>query len=176
MTNFQFTFGVPLNVLTNWTVTSQSAQLASATLLTLDSAIQLNLQTLPGQVLQGTQAVARLDFIATTNPPSQFLHLQLTNLTGLKPGGIIYSNSVKGGGRVAVVQDKPLIETTLTPDQSRRVWVYTQPGLNCELFSTTNLIPPIYWTPTVTFIQTNIATPIDVPDTNNMIYYRVRQQ
>ncbi len=175
VSNVQFRVAVPFGVLTNWTLVSESAQLATATLQTDASAVTVNLETLPGQLIQGTQQVSRLEFTATTNSLSQFLPLQVADLGGTKPGGLSYSNNVAGGGRVVVVQEHPLLEGLLLSNQTRQLVIYGRPGTNYQLHVATNVIAPINWQPVTSFNQTNVLVPWPVGANNGMFFYRLEQ-
>jgi hypothetical protein len=175
VSNVQFRVTVPFTVLTNWTLVSESAQLATATLQPEASAFTVHLQTLPGQLLQGTQQVSRLEFTATTNSLSQFLPLPIEALTGFKPGNLTYSNTVAGEGRVVVVQEHPLLEGLVLPNQTRQLVVYGRPGTNYQLHVATNFIPPINWQPVTSFIQTNTLVPWPLGQSNGMFFYRLEQ-
>ena len=99
----------------------------------------------------------------------------VTNLGGIKPGGIIYSNNVNGGGRVVVIQEVPLLEGLILTNRSRQLSIYGRPGTNYQLQSANNVIPPINWLPVTTLTQTNVLVPINLPNTNTMIFYRLKQ-
>ncbi len=176
VSNVQFRVAVPFGVLTNWTLVSESAQLATATLLTEASAFTINLETVPGQLIQGTQQVSRLEFTATTNSLSQFLPLQVADLAGLKPGGITYSNNVAGGGRVVVVQEYPLLEGFVLANQTRQLVIYGRPGTNYQLHVATNVIPPINWQPVTSFNQTNVLVRWPLGQDSGMFFYRLEQE
>ncbi|MGC3958044.1 MAG: Ig-like domain-containing protein [Verrucomicrobiota bacterium] len=175
VSNVQFRVAVPFGVLTNWTLVSESAQLATATLQTEAAAFTVNLETLPGQLIQGTQLVSRLEFTATTNSLSQFLPLHVADLDGIKPGGITYSNNVAGSGRVVVVQEHPLLESLVLSNQTRQLLFYGRPGTNYQLHIATNVIPPIHWQPVTSFNQTNVLVPWPLGANNGMFFYRLEQ-
>ena len=175
VSNVQFNLNVPSSVLTNWILIPESAQLASSTLQTQGSAIVVHLQTLPGQIIQGTQQVSHLEFKATTNQQSQFITLAASNIGGIKPGGIIYSNNVNGGGRVVVVQELPLLEGLILTNHSRQLSIYGRPGTNYELQTANAMTQPVTWSPVTSLTQTNVLSPITVSVTNSLIFYRLKQ-
>ncbi|MCO5053866.1 MAG: Ig-like domain-containing protein [Verrucomicrobiae bacterium] len=175
VTNLSFALPVPMDVLTNWTLTPIGSHLDTAELQLDPSQLRIHLQAPPGQTIQGTQQVAQLQFTAAPDGWSQFVRLVVTNLAGYKPGDHLYTNHVNGVGRAVVVQRHPLLEGWVTPDQTRQLAVYGRPGTNYQLQVTDSLMPPVIWEALLGFQQTNVLVPLSLPATNTPIFYQLKE-
>jgi RHS repeat-associated protein len=176
VTDLVFTVQVPENLLTNWTLTTTSPQIASATLQDFTTNILISLSTTPGQSLQGTQQISWLNFQAVTNQPSGFISLPVTGITGIKPNAALYSYYVSHPGSVVVVQDQPLLQPTISSNLMRNLILYGKLGANYELQFTTNLGPLSDWQPLLDYTQTNGVINLGLDSTNPVIFYRLLQQ
>ncbi len=175
VTNLSFAVPVPLEVLTNWTLTPIGPHLGMAELQLDPSQLRIHLQAPPGQTIQGTQQVAELQFTAMADGWSQFVSLAVTNLAGFKPGDFLYTNNVNGVGRAVVVQRHPLLEGWVTAEQGRQLAVYGRPGANYQLQATHSLMPPVIWEALLGFQQTNVLVPLSLPATNTPIFYQLEE-
>jgi hypothetical protein len=176
VTDLVFTVQVPENLLTNWTLTTTSPQIASATLQDFTTNILISLSTTPGQSLQGTQQISWLNFQAVTNQPSGFISLPVTGITGIKPNAALYSYYVSHPGSVVVVQDQPLLQPTISSNLMRNLILYGKLGANYELQFTTNLGPLSDWQPLLDYTQTNGVINLGLDSSNPVIFYRLLQQ
>jgi hypothetical protein len=176
VTDLVFTVQVPENLLTNWTVTATSPQIASATLQDFTTNILISLSTTPGQSLQGTQQIALLNFRAATNQPSSFISLPVIGITGIKPNTAPYSYYASHPGSVVVVQDQPLLQPTISSNLMRNLILYGKLGTNYQLQFTTNLGLPSDWQPLLDYTQTNGVINLGLDSTNPVIFYRLLQQ
>jgi hypothetical protein len=176
VTNVLFAVQVPENLLTNWTVTATSPQIASATLQDFTTNILISLSTTPGQSLQGTQQITLLNFRAATNQPSSFINLPIMSITGIKPDASPYSYYASHPGSVVVVQDQPLLQPTISSNLARNLTLYGKLGINYELQFTTNLSPPSDWQPLLDYTQTNGVINLGLDSSNPVIFYRLLQQ
>jgi hypothetical protein len=53
--------------------------------------------------------------------------------------------------------------------------LFGNPGANYQVQFTTNLTPPIVWSPLVNHQQTNLVESVDVDATQPGIFYRLQQ-
>jgi hypothetical protein len=176
VTNLLFTVQVPEDLLTNWTLTATSPQIASATLQDFTTNILISLSTTPGQSLQGTQLISQLNFQAGTNGPSSFINLPIMSITGIKPDGSPYSYYTSQAGLVVVVQDQPLLQATVSSNLLRNLILYGKLGTNYQLQFTANLAFPSIWEPLLDYTQTNGVIKLGLDSTNPVIFYRLLQQ
>ena len=176
VTNLLFTVQVPEDRLTNWTVTATSPQIASCvTLQDFMTNILISLRTTPGQSLQGTQQISKLNFQAVTNRSSGVIHLPVTGIAGIKPDASPYSYYTSQGGSVLVVEDQPLLQASVSSNQVRTLGLYGIFGTNYELQFTTNLASPFFWEKWLDYTQTNGVIKVELDSTNPVIFFRLMQ-
>jgi hypothetical protein len=176
VTDLVFTVQVPENLLTNWTLTTTSPQIASATLQDFTTNILITLSTTSGQSLQGPQQISWLTFQAVTNSPSCFISLPVIGITGIKPNAVPYSYYASQPGSVALVEDQPLLQTTISSNLMRNLILYGKLGTNYQLQFTTNLGLPSDWQPLLDYTQTNGVINLGLDSSNPVIFYRLLQQ
>ncbi|MBI4325334.1 MAG: hypothetical protein HY674_08735, partial [Chloroflexi bacterium] len=97
-----------------------------------------------GQVLQGTNQLGRLAFLAVADQSSAFVALRVGVL---EAGTATYelTNTVGKAGRVVVVGAEPLLEAELMGDGSRRLILYGQVGVNYQIQRSADLSQRRNW-------------------------------
>jgi subtilisin-like proprotein convertase family protein len=172
VTNLMFTIQWPASRFTNSALAMTAPMIGSAFLQDRVTNLLIAIQMTPGQVLQTTQQIAQLSFLAVTNQTSAFVHLPVASVSAIKPDGAAYTNYITHPGTVAVVTDKPLLAADLSTNSSRSLTAYGNLGINYQLQYTTNLSVP-GWYPLLNYTQTNGAITISVDSTNPIIFYRL---
>src|SRR5207247_2540967 len=112
-------------------------------------------QAAPGHVLQGTQQIAELSFLAISNQHSAFLPLPISGASAVKPDGSIYTNYITPVATVAVIQIKPLALPWLSIDSGRNLTVFGLLGATYQLQYSTNLALQNGWALWSSYVQTN---------------------
>jgi hypothetical protein len=141
------------------------------------SSTQLKLTTLPGQVLQGTQQVARLSFIAVTNQISAFVPLtvaqvsMVTEPAGLEPALLANNN------RVVIVAAQPLIEAIRNRSGVRQLILYGRTGATYTLQSKFAFGPgSANWVNRSVITMTNTSQTISASSQSQpLMYFRLMQ-
>ena len=151
--------------------------LATVTLQSLDSnTAAITLSAIAGNTLQGTQTLARLNFLAATGQVSSFapLHLQSVTFTRAEagPAPTILANH----GRAAIIGTQPLMDARLT-NGVRELVVYGKAGVTYQVQYATNLLNAT-WTLRSQVTFTNLSRsflPGNTPPTNRPGFFRARQ-
>jgi hypothetical protein len=175
VTNLDFVITWPNSYLANAALSGISPAVGSATLQDNGTNLAISFQAAPGQVLQGTQQIAQLSFIAITNANSAFVSLPFANVSATKPDGSSYTNYITSTARIAVIEGQPLLWASLTADSARELTVYGRLGVSYELQHSTNLSLPNAWDLAWSYVQTNGAMTINVNSSNPNIFYRIFQ-
>ena len=176
VTNLVFAVQVPETVLSNWSLTATSPQVASADLQDLGTNIVISLSTSPSQPLQGTQQVAQLNFSAAASGVSSFVTLPIVNVAGFKPNAAAYGNVLTHAGSVAVVHEQPLLQASFSSTNARNLLLFGNLGANYQLQFTTNLLAPADWQTLLDYTQTNGVMDLSIPATNPTIFLRLHQK
>jgi len=173
VTNLSFSITWPNQRFTNTSLLATAPGIGSDSLVEQGSNLFIVLQTVPGQALQTQQQILKLSFLALSNQSSAFVDLPFGNISAIKPGDVIYSNYVTHPGRVAVVQDKPLLVANLGSNQSRSLSLFGRLNTGYQLQFATN--PFAAWYPALNYSQTNGIITIPVDSSHPTIFYRVFQ-
>lgn len=136
--------------------------------------LQVSLSSQATRVMSGSNIVAQLTFQALTGQPSAFLDLAATSFGGTKPTGVTYAYSVAQKVRIAVVNDRPLLQWMGT-DATGPMNIYGRVGTNYVLQATTNLLSEASWSTALNYTQTNVVQ-VFAPDANRpLLLYRLKQ-
>lgn len=175
VTNLLFTVQTPVNAFTSWALANLLPQVASATVQDFKTNILIALYTQPGQLLQGTQQIAQLSFLANGSPASSFITLPIVQIMGNKPGSMAYSNYITQAGSVTVVNREPLLHASFT-NQQQVLTLFGLTGTNYELQFTTNLVAPENWQSLFNYTQPTIMFNTNLNSSNPIIFYRLLEQ
>ena len=175
ITSAVFTVGWPGNNFTNPSLTALSPKIASSSLQNQGTNLLISLQTSPNQGLQGSNLVAQVSFQIASNQPSAFVRLPVAIVTANKPNGTAYANYFPQQGRVAVVNDRPLMQASPTGSSNLSLTLFGKVGATYQLFYTSNLTSTATWYPSVVYSQTNVAQPLSVGSSGGFVTYRLRQ-
>jgi hypothetical protein len=173
VTNLTMNIIWPASHLSNAALVATGPAMVTCSLQDQVTNLVFSMQTIAGQVLQGTQQLAQLSFLAISNQNPVTLQLPVNTLAADKPDGSLYTNCIAPAATVAVTGGEPFLWASLAPDSSRSLTLYGLVGLSYQLQSATNLGAPTLWTPEWTYVQTNSAITIGVGSTNRVIFYRL---
>jgi len=175
VTNLSFTLDFPTSAFSTPSLTLASPSTTAGSVQLNGTNLLVQIRTLSGQVLTGSNLVAQINYQASSSQPSAFINLGVRNVAGKKPSGAGYVDNYSQLARIAVVNDKALLESTLS-NSTRVLRLYGKVGFNYQLQSSTNLLSPTSWIPVVTYPQTNVSQSLNVGSSNPLIFYRLNQQ
>ena len=141
--------------------------------------IALTFTIMPGQVLQGTQQLARLHFTANTGQNSGFAFLQLDSMTAAVTATEVEPTLLVNDGRAVVVGTRPLLEARIRPGNLREVTLYGKRNTTYVIEFSTNLVNGGVWRPRGTVFgssMTNLTQSLLLNLPAPPVFYRARQQ
>jgi hypothetical protein len=171
-----FSLELPSDRLSNLALEAVAPEVGSATLQAESPTRSiLTFTPLPGQLLQGTQQLARLHFDTIPGLSSRFVPLRPLDYAAIKPDTSVVSSFVAQNGRVTLVGAEPLLLAELGPENTRLLTLYGNPGSNYHLQVTESIVPP-NWTTTATLPLTTLFETFELPDAANpALFYRVQE-
>lgn len=158
VTNFSFTMDLATNRFSNMTLQPLSPSLGSATLqVTASNRIQVNMSAVSGQTFQGDQQIAQFNFVTASNQPSAFIQLSPRSVQARNVDSSVTSNILLQDGRMVVIGNEPLLETSLGANRSRNLTLYGKPGASYQIQYCTNIVNPPAWTYLMRVPMTNLS-------------------
>jgi hypothetical protein len=173
VTNLTFNIAWPADHLSNAALVATGPAMATCSLQDQGTNLVFSMQTVAGQVLQGTQQLAQLSFMAISNHNPALLPLPIQHTSALKPNGSSYTNCVAPTATIAVIGGEPFLFASTAPDSSRSLTLYGLLGVNYQLQYATNLGAPTIWTPVWNYAQTNNPITIGVDSVHPVMFYRL---
>ena len=107
----------------------------------------INLMACTNQLMYGTQQVAWLWVTAAPNQRSAFVDVAISDFIGTQPGGVRLTNATTQVDRVVIIGREPLLEASLSTNQSRVLTLYGNRGTNYQVLYTTTLATNTIWHP-----------------------------
>jgi hypothetical protein len=173
------TCAVALNAaLINVSVENLIPAVASAVFdLTNPDLVALTFDALPGQMLAGTQRLARLHFSTPAGQPSAFVPLHISYLFGERAAGGLAPSVILHDGRVVLIGDQPLLEARSSAGGLRVIALYGHPGKTYSV--ETSAVPenPNSWQPWRSVQLPDFLHSIDATEGTNAAsaFYRARE-
>ena len=177
LTNLEFTVEFLPDRLTNVSLAAVSPVLASVTTrqLTSTNAV-LKFRTASGRVLQGTQELAQLVFLASPDQHSAFVPLRPVGIVALSSANLRVTNSIIRDGRVVVLAEESLLEAILSADGRRQLALYGKPGHVYDLESTADLVSREPWRQRWRSPMLRVLRVFEVPEDEELsAFYRARE-
>jgi hypothetical protein len=176
LASLSFNVLLPLDRLTSLTMDNLIPATASAALnFSLTDAVTVNFAALTGQTLNGTQQLARLNFVTAPGQTSAFIPLHFDSVTGQRSQPGLAPSVLAHEGRVVVVGSQPLLEANIGNLGARTLTLYGKPGTNYVIETSSNPANPGSWTTltnrTPTSLQETLPAGVGTPT----IFYRARQ-
>ncbi len=177
LTSVAFSVLLPTDRLTSLSLENLVPELALETLdLSQPNVAAVTFSVLPGQLLSGTQQLARLHFTAPIGQSSAFVPLTLSGVTGQRAQAGLAPTVLSNHGRVVVVNGQPLLEANLGSLGARTVTLYGWPGTNYLIQTSSVPALPASWGPWRSFTLTNLLQTTEAnAATNGAIFYRARE-
>jgi len=173
VTNLTCNITWPVGHLSNAALVATGPAMATCSLLDQGTNLLFSMQTVAGQVLQGTQQLAQLSFTAISNQNPVLLSLPIQHTTASKANGSAYTNCVAPTATVAVTGGEPFLFASVAPNSSRSLSLYGFVGVSYQLQSATNFGAPTIWTPVWNYVQTNSSITIGVDSAHPAMFYRL---
>ncbi|HEY0547980.1 MAG TPA: metallophosphoesterase, partial [Verrucomicrobiae bacterium] len=177
LTSVAFSLLLPTDRMTSLSLENLVPDLALEALdLSQPNVAAITFTTLPGQLLTGTQQLARLHFTAPLGQNSAFVPLVLAGVGGQRAQAGLAPTVLSNHGRVVVVNGQPLLEANLDPVGLRTLTLYGWPGTNYLIQTSSVPAIPASWGPWRSFTLTNILQTTEAnAATNGVIFYRARE-
>jgi hypothetical protein len=129
-----------------------------------------------GQVLRGSNVIGSLTFQSQAGQPSGYVNLPVNNITACKPSSAPYVNLVPTAGKVAIVNNVAMLQSSVSSATSRTITVLGKVGNTYQLQYCTNYGPAAVWYALGTYNQTNISQSLSVDPSIPQALYRVKQK
>ncbi len=174
ITNASFLLDVPVAGLADFSLAPPSPPLASATLQSTGfGQFQVDIQTLSGQYLVGTQTVSSVRFRAVPNGPSAFIPLRVAKLSAKQLNGRPLTQTYAHDGRAVFIGGAPLLEVSNVGAKPQLV-IYARPGPSYTVYGNSSLAAPVLWTPLWNGSISNLIQVVtNLPTANPSSVYRV---
>jgi hypothetical protein len=158
VTNLTMTMNLETNRFSSLTLQPLSPLLGSASLQAIDSNhIQISMSAASGQTFQGNQEIAQLNFSVLSNQPSAFVPFKPQTIQAKNADSSVTTNIAVQSGRLVIIGNEPLLETTLNANQRRDLTLYGKPGASYQIEYATNLSNPSSWTLLTRLPMTNLV-------------------
>jgi hypothetical protein len=175
LTNVTFTLDWPSSRFLNPSLAAVAPASSASSLQNQTTNLVINLQSIPGQAISGSNLVAQLSFQTAPNQTSGFVPLPVKIISSSKPNGTAYSYSVTAAEQVVVVNNAPLIEAWASTNSNRILTLFGKVGTSYQLQYSTNLATAS-WYPLLNYTQTNLSQTMSVNASTPFICYRLLQQ
>jgi hypothetical protein len=139
--------------------------------------VALTFAALPGQMLAGTQRLARLHFSTPGGQPSAFVSLHIPYLFGERATAGLAPSSILNDGRVVLIGNQPLLEARSGPGGLRVVSLYGHPGKSYSVEISTVPENSGSWQPWRSVELSDFLHSIDATEGTNFPsnFYRARE-
>lgn len=177
VTSIQLTVEVPQDLLTNWSV-QPLTPLQGSVVATNNNLVYVNFSVPPGGLkLNTTQVLDQITFFAVSNQPTAYLKVQAADVTVARADGIMDTPiSSLQDGYVVVLNKRSLLHLSGQTNGLQYVTLYGFSGTNYTIESTTNLSPPVVWSPDFDLTPSNfIGLLPGLVTTNAAMFYRAVQ-
>jgi len=173
VTNLTANITWPAGDFSNAALVATGPAMATCSLQDQGTNLVFSMQTIAGQVLQGTQQLAQLSFLAISNQNPALVLIPIKHTVANKPNGSAYTNCVAPTATIAVTGGEPFLFALIGPDSSRSLSLYGLLGVGYQLQSATNFGAPTIWTPVWNYVQTNNPITIGVDSLHPAMFYRL---
>jgi hypothetical protein len=178
LTNLQARVDIPADRLGSVALTDFGPGVGNATLQQQAPNLwQMDFTAAPGQALQATQELARLSFLALTNP-SAFVPLTMEISTNLTTEGFSVWRTLAANGRCVVIEREPLVEALPATNGRPNLMLYGVPGISYDLLFSPVLPATSGWQPVWSGVMpTNLFLPVtELTNTGPTVFFRARTQ
>jgi hypothetical protein len=144
----------------NWEVNAvDGAVVLAKAQAPLTSQPQFNFAAQPGQVVRGLSLLAYICVDVLDSGPSGFAPLTVSDIVATTTTGAPVAPVFAQAGMLALIEGQPLLEARLSGNGSPpQLTLYGNPGTNYFIQYTTDLAPPIFWSPWTNCVLTGLWT------------------
>jgi subtilisin-like proprotein convertase family protein len=177
LTNLQALVNIPADRLVSPTLSDLGPGVASATLQQQTPQLwQMDFIAGPGQALQATQALARLNFEAVPNQ-SAFVPLGVEVVTNIMPEGFSVWRMLAVDGRAVVIGPESLMEALPQTNGLPNLMLYGMAGVSYDILFSPVLPVTTDWQPVWSGIMpANFAVPVtSLTNTGQALFFRARE-
>jgi hypothetical protein len=173
LTNLSFTLASPAGFLSDWTISSTNAAIASATMVEGNASLpQFSFAVQNGQVLQGASVIGSI-CLDTLTGAAAFVPLVVTNISAMASDNSPATNLLSQNGRVVVIGPQSMLEASLDTNSNPTLTLYGHPGVSYDVLSTTNLADGGSWATVRNTTLSDLFQVISLGSaTNQMRFYR----
>jgi hypothetical protein len=176
LTNVAAVLHVSDNQLTNLTLTDWAPELGNASVQKQAADTwQIQFTAVPGQVLQTTQQLAQLQFLAVSTN-SAFVPLRVSDVTNFQMNGQSVWRTLAGDGRAVVLGDEPLVEALSKTNGYPDIVVYGAPGTGYDVLFSPNAVTGGLWQPIwLGTMPSNMQMPVSgLTNSEPTMFFRAR--
>jgi subtilase family serine protease len=175
LTNVTFLLETLTPPLTNLTVKPAIPEITFASVQQVAANLsRIQLLAAAGQVLQGNQTVAQLEFATLTALHSARVPLRVTGLSGSRPAGPPLTNGTTRDGEIIIIATEPVLETLPLP--ARTLALFGRPGATYQIDSRPRLDSASPWSAVTRLPLTNTLQLISLPRTSAAtVFYRATE-
>jgi PKD repeat protein len=136
---------------------------------------QIQFTAAPGQVLQTTQQLAQLQFLAVSTN-SAFVPLQVSDVTAFQMNGQSVWRTLAGDGRAVVLGNEPLVEALPKTNGYPDIVVYGAPGTGYDVLFSPVAATGALWQPVwLGTMPSNMQMPVSgLTNTESTMFFRAR--
>lgn len=174
LSNIALNIGYPSARLTNFSLLTDTQQVAAVPLFNIPAAgaLDVGLALKSNHTLRVSTDVGGLDITANPNQPSAFVPLTATSVFAQRPNGSIVTNAYGVAGRVVVVGEEPLLEALSAPSNKVSLLQYAPTNSAMQIDFQTE-ISGNSWQPLQQNTQTNlIQESATVTPNQPMLFFR----
>jgi hypothetical protein len=174
LASISFVLNVPGSRFSSMFLAGLSPQLGSVSLQPLGAnSYLLGFTAASGQLLQGNQPLAQLNFTTVAGQSSAFVAFAPQSLQAQRGDGSSVANIVVQPGRVVIVGNEPLLESSIGPGPSRNLALYGKPWSSYEIQYSTDLSNPAGWRDLMPVPMTNLMQMIyGLDSSKSIVFYR----
>jgi len=174
LTNLNFSIFTLANRFTNWAASASNPALASAAVQAADAARpQFNFAVQNGQTLLGASFLGYICVDVLPIHDSAFAPLLVTNIVATEADSTLAESVFGKKGKLVLIEGSPLLRAWRGTNSTPMLTLFGNPGITYLLISTTNLSPPITWTPFISVTMTDLFQYIyPGPATNQLQIFR----
>ena len=177
VTNVTFVLDAPSNRVSNLTLTDLIPGVATITQTPAGAAHStVTIKALAGQTLNGSQAVAQLNYTTLTGLPSTFAANVASSVVATQPGGVPVPDTFGCNGDVVLVGTQPLVRPVPQSNGVPNLALYGTAGKSFQIQSSVNPFSGSGWSAFLTSgtLGTNLTQVFtNVPASSTPKYYRV---
>jgi hypothetical protein len=164
LTAVNYTLCYDLTRLSNLSIETLAPSRASVSMdLSTPGCAHLTIAAVPGQLLQGTQQLARLYFSALPGQISSFSALTLGSIGATRSDAGPLPSALLNDGRVVIIGAQPLVEAFYQNDGQPALMLYGKAGHTYQVETSSDLGNPSSWSPMAPIVLPTMSQLVPLP-------------